>query len=214
MSDRTPAPHRRFRKRRFLPLVLLGLLVFFLTWLYVRGTWADTEARQPASAAEPPLTQLYREGDNVVVRCVAAVDAAPLAVWRVVTDYPAHPLFIPYVTALEATREGQGWVRVKGTAHSRLWGDWDFESRVLHQEDDAGEIFVARWDGGGGDLMVNRGSWRIAPFGNDQTLATYSLQIELRRVPNFLVRNILRDRLHEIVTAVREETQRRRGSAR
>ena len=44
------------------------------------------------------ITQLYKKPNgNVEVRCAVVVDAPPKDVWAVVTDYPSHAKFLPYV---------------------------------------------------------------------------------------------------------------------
>jgi hypothetical protein len=49
----------------------------------------------------------------------------------------------------------------------------------------------------------------VTAFSPNQTLVVYALQIEPAGYPSFFVRNVLRDRMHKVVTALRDEVQRR-----
>jgi uncharacterized protein YndB with AHSA1/START domain len=214
MSTVTPVPgRRRVKKRLLIPVLVLGLLLVLLAWLYLRGTWADTTARDPQSAAAGPITQLYRtpEGD-VVVRSAIRFDAPPAKVWEVIQDYPSHPQFLPYVSAMEARPEAGGRVYVTGTVHSRLWGDWPFAAYVDHKKISDGE-FVATWDEPGEGLAVNRGSWMVRAVERDKTLVVYTLQAETARYPNFFVRNLLLNRLGALLSGLRDEVNRRQAGS-
>src|ERR1019366_676333 len=144
---------------------------------------------------------------NVVVRCPSPGDAPPNEVWATVTDYASHSRFLPYVSKVEAIPQDDGRFLIDGVAHSRLWGDWPFQSRVTHKEaPDKGE-YSALWSEENVDVFkVNRGGWSVKPVNkNTQTLLVVTLQIELKDYPNFIVRNIIMDRLHTVLTAMRDE---------
>lgn len=220
----TPAPDlpaspkpRRARRRVYLPLILLGVLLLAAIGFGVRGTWVDASLKNPATLAEGTVTQLYRQPDgNVVVRCSVVVDAPPSEVWAVVSGYEKHKEFLPYVSKVEATRQADGQLRIEGIAHSRIWGDWPFESTVVESKSPEMGEYSALWDEAKtGPFSVNRGGWTLAPNGanTNQTLLTFTLQVELNDYPNFIVRNIVMDRLHSILKAMRDETHRRKKAA-
>jgi uncharacterized membrane protein len=212
MSTSTPAPgRRRVKKRILIPVIVLGMVLVFLLWMYVRGTWADTVVRNPQTSAEGTVSQLYRapQGD-VQVRCAILIDAPAAQAWAVVRDYANHPRFLPYVSALAVEPKDGDRVHVTGTAHSRLWGDWSFEVNVDHKTDPDKEYF-ASWDEHGAGLAVNRGSWTLTATGPSQTLVVYALQVEAEGYPNFFVRNLLLDRLHKVMNGLRDEVTRRAG---
>src|SRR5262245_9054826 len=86
MTTAAPAPQRKARWKLvvgFLALVGAGLGGY----LYVRVTVADSAPRDPASAEEGPITQLYRPaGENTQVRG-AILLAHPIdKVWKEVGD--------------------------------------------------------------------------------------------------------------------------------
>lgn len=211
MSTATPAPsRRRVRKRILIPVIVLGLVIVVLLWLYVRGTWADSVARNPQTSAEGTVTQLLRtpEGD-VQIRCAILIDAPAAKVWDVVRDYANHPRFLPYVSAMEVQPKEGGRVYLSGAVHSRLWGDWHFAGHVDHKMISDKE-YVASWDEPGETMTANRGSWTLTAVGL-QTLAVYTLQVEAAGYPNFFVRNLLLDRLHKVLHGLREEVDRRQA---
>jgi ribosome-associated toxin RatA of RatAB toxin-antitoxin module len=206
----TKPPRRRVKKRILIPVILLGLALAFLLWLYVRGTWASDTARDPQSSGEGTVTQLYRDAaGNVQVRCAIVIDAAPAEVWSVVRDYPKHPSFLPYLASLEVEEREGNEVQLRGIAHSRLWGDWPFTAHVRHRNVD-NVLFVASWDNPSDTLPVNRGGWSVMGLTGGQTLLVNTLEVEAAGYPNFLVRNLIMDRLHRVVAAMRDEVMRRR----
>jgi uncharacterized membrane protein len=201
------------KKRILIPLLMLGLLVALAVWACIRGTWADTVAHDPQTTAQGPVTQLFRTptGD-VVVRCAILIDAPASQVWDVVRDYKEHPRFLPYVSAMEVEPEKDGRVYLKGTAHSRLWGDWPFDVHVNHKEVAEGN-YRASWDEPSDTMSVNRGSWEVTARGADQTLVVYTLQAEAAGYPSFFVRNLLLGRLPLVLRGLRDEVDRRQAGS-
>lgn len=201
---------RRVRKRIWIPSVLLGLLVLAGAWLWWRGTSADTVEHNPASAADGAVTQLLSQDGRTFIRCAIVVPAPPRAVWNVVTDYDSHPKFIRYVGKLSSQKMDDGRVHLSGVAHSRLWGDFPFESDVTHAEKPAQGEYAATWhEEGKAGFLVDRGGWTVKGLPADQSLLIFTLQMEIQGYPNFLVRNILMDRVGTIVESVRDEVARR-----
>jgi uncharacterized membrane protein len=214
-ADAPPAKpqRRRVRKRIWIPSVLLAAVLIAFVWLWWRGTMADTAPRNPASVSDGVVTQLLQVNDAAIaVRSAVIVDAPPEAVWRVVSDYDSHPKFVPYIAELSSSKLDDGRVRLTGRARSRIWGDWPFEIDVVHTET-PGKSYQAEWnekDKSG--FAINRGSWKLTPAGERQTLLAFTKQMEVPGYPNWVVRNILLDRLGSIVRAMRDEAiKRNRG---
>jgi uncharacterized membrane protein len=201
---------RRVRKRIWIPSALLGVLVLCVAWLAWRGTSAETVERNPASAADGAVTQLLSQEGRTFVRTAIVVPAPSAAVWRVVIDYDSHPKFIRYVTELSSQKRADGRVHLTGVAHSRLWGDFPFESDVTHAEKPAQGEYAASWhEEGKAGFMVDRGGWTVKHLSDDQSLLIFTLQMEIDGYPNFLVRNILMDRVGTIVQSMRDEVATR-----
>jgi ribosome-associated toxin RatA of RatAB toxin-antitoxin module len=213
--EETAAPQpNRVKKRVYIPLILLLLLVAVAIGFYVRGTWTDTEEKNPAGPEAGTLTQLLKKSDgNVVVRCAIIVDASPKDTWAVISDYDSHHKFLPYITKLEATKKDDGKIQIDGVAASRVWGEWPFESLVMHEEKDAEGTYTAIWNEENiGEFKYNRGGWRLTPVDRSQkqTVLEFHIQVELKRHPDFMVRNVIMDRLHKILEAMRDETIKRK----
>ncbi|MSQ93165.1 MAG: hypothetical protein EXR98_01265 [Gemmataceae bacterium] len=208
------APPRRAKKRVYIPLILLVLLLAAAGVFYVRGVWADAVEKNPANAEAGTVTQLLQKPNgNVVVRCAIIVDAPPKDVYAVVTDYESHCMFLPYLGEVKATRQSDGRILLEGIAQSRLWGDWPFQSVVTHQESpDDGEYSTHWGEEDKGAFKVNRGGWNLTPVGpkKQQTLLVFTLQIEMKDHSNAIVRNIIMDRQHAVVKAMRDETLKRK----
>lgn len=209
---------RRLRKRIFIPLIVLALVIAIFLWSYVRGTWADSEARHPRTAAEGTIVQLYRtpEGD-VQVRCAMVIDAPANEVWDVIRDYANHPRFFPYVSTMEVVRQEGDRVFLTGTVQSRLWGDWSFAMHVDHKEK-AGDAkgdkeYTATWNDPSPSMPVNRGSWTVTAAGRNRTIVVYALEVEAAGYPNFFVRHLLLNRLARVVSALGDEVKRRQAAA-
>jgi uncharacterized membrane protein len=205
-------PTKRLRKRFLIPGIVIGVLVLILLGLYIRGTWADDVAHNPKSSAEGARVELYLAPDgNKQVRCAAVLDFPPGEVWAVVKDHANHDQVFRYVKSVKVEHEPDGRMHLIGTVHSRLWGDWPYDVHVRHQEDRDKNEYTDSWDEAGAD-MLNRGSWRVTPLeGGKKTLLVYTVQVELRRYPDFIIRNILLDRIGSVVPDIRAAIERKRA---
>lgn len=205
----TTLPRRRVKKRILIPALVLGLLLLFALAAYMRGTWAASEVHNPQTAAEGTRTQLYSTptGDKQV-RCAILVDAPIEKVWTVVRDYGNHTKFLPHFSEIVVGPPDGERVHLVGVAHTEPWGDWPFSVDMDHKKVSDKE-YVASWDNPSETMSINRGSWTLKATGPNQTLLVLALQIEAARYPNFFVNNILMDRMYRVVSALRDEVNRR-----
>ena len=215
-ANESPSPRPRARKRIYIPLLLFILLIAAGVFFCLRGTQADVVEKNPSTREDGTVTQLFEKTNgNVVIRCGIVVDAPPKDVWAVVTDYNSQGDFVPYVSQVAGTKLKDGRYKIDGIAHSRLWGDWPYESTVTNTEKPNEGEYHSTWNEVDHDVFkVSRGSWNVKPTdqAKTQTLLVLTLQIELKDYPNFIVRNIIMDRLHTIVKAMSDETLRRKKS--
>src|SRR5258708_2232729 len=100
----TQPQKRRVRKRIWIPSLLLALLVLGGGWAWWRGTNAETVERNPTSVADGAVTQLLTLDGRTFIRSAIVVTAAPLEVWKIVTDYDSHPKFIRYMGELSSQK--------------------------------------------------------------------------------------------------------------
>lgn len=181
-----------------------------LAVLYVRGTWADAEPHDPASAADSPVSQIYlSEGGVKQVRCAVLLPYALGDVWDVLTDYADYGRMLPYLADVTAEKKGDGeWV-MKGQAKSAFRGYWPFQITIREAKStDGGRIW---WDehSAEGEVLLNRGGWELRKRGDQETLLVLTLEVEVKSTPTFLLRSIFRHRFKEVMRAVERAVQRR-----
>jgi uncharacterized membrane protein len=200
---------KRIRKRTVLTIVVAAGVVGLCVWTLVRGTWADTEPRNPATSSDGIVRQLLltKEGRKDV-RCAVVLDASPEAVWKIVTDYEHFETILPHLGPMKVVREPDGHFHLTGNVTSPL-GDFPIDTRVAHHE--SPDVSTASWDQPGGRMTVNRGSWTLTRQGPSSTLVVYTLDTEVPPFPAFMVRCVL---LHELKVGARcvaAELARRKG---
>ncbi len=199
-----PAAPPRSNRRRRAVAIILGVFGLLLLGAYIRGTWADTTPRDPATVEEGIICHLYQTPDGrKPVRCAVLLDHPIDRVWSVLTDYPAWSETFPTLSAqpVKVTRPPPG-VRPDGVEDiaylsgvaSSVLGDWPFAIRVEQRR--SPEKRVISWTGQRADADVrrNEGSFTLTPKEGGKTLLVYSLDVELTNYPAFVVRNILLSR--------------------
>jgi ribosome-associated toxin RatA of RatAB toxin-antitoxin module len=195
-------PPRRFKKR-WIAWTLLALVLLFFAGAYIRGTWADTEPRDPKNASEGCIAQLLLLPDGrKVVRCAEVVDAPAARVWVLLTDYDKFSGVFPYVRELKAEKEADGRHHLTGTVHSQIYGDWPLEVTMTHEEPAGAGEYRASWDSPGGNIRVNRGHWTVTPLDEKRCRVAYVIDLEVNSCPTWLLRNIVLNRVTKIVGAV------------
>jgi hypothetical protein len=192
-------------RRLVLPACVLGLAFAVLAAAFARGTLAETP-RAPATVEEGAVCQVVEtpeEGRHV--RCTKLL-AFPLEeVWAVVTDYDNYGDICSCIRAGAIAHEPDGRCRLEARANSVLPGGVPFEVELRHEQ----ELFeyAASWDQSGGDVLVNRGRWVLTPQGPSHTLVSLRLEVQVRNVPTFILRNLSLHRLRDVVLAVERRLQ-------
>jgi uncharacterized protein YndB with AHSA1/START domain len=208
MNETPPPPPAPPRRRRLLiaPLVLLGLLLAFLLWAFVRGTWSTTEIENPAAPEDGARSQLILRPDaHKHIRCARVVAAPPEKVWATVTAYDRFDRIFPYVSSVDSSLNRDGSTRLIGTVDAGWLGRYSFEAAVRH--DVQPSRHVASWDQPGGGLDVNRGRWEVTPLPGGRALLVYELEVEVRQIPTFLVRALLLGPLRRVVEAAARDAE-------
>jgi hypothetical protein len=167
----------------------------------VRGTWADTEPLMPASVEAGPVCHLYQmPGEGKQVRCAMLLPYSLDRVWQAVTDYDNYGDICSYVHAGDLTYDPNGTLHVEGSAQSILTRDIPFAADIHHEQ--MLDRYRTTWDQSSGDVLVNRGHWILTPTGPSETLLELTLEVQMRNIPTFILRNISMHRLPEVVRAV------------
>ena len=206
MSEPDPSA-RRVKKRLVIPAAFLGLALIGFGAVWIRGTVASDIERNPDSSSDGVLTQLFLAPDGrKVVRCAALLDHPRPRVWSAVTDYARFETIFPTVRGVQSSVEPDGRHRFRCEVTSIL-GTWPVDVRIRHAEEPGKH--VASWDEPSGDIAVNRGSWTLLPAPGDRTLVVYTLDVEVRGFPAFLVRAVLLSRQKTVVEALRSHLDAR-----
>lgn len=198
-------------QRRALGAALAGILIA-VVWVTVRGNWAESAERNPTRAEEAPVVQLLRTpAGRLVVRAAAVVAAPADATWKTVVDYEHFQQIFAtrwwHYAEVQAGPEQDGVRHLTGKVDT-VAGIWPVDIDIRHHAD-AGE-FRAEWDGTVSESEINRGSWRVTPLGEQACLLVLQVEVQVPRVPNALVNNVMLSQLHTALAAVREHLQRPR----
>jgi hypothetical protein len=118
----------------------------------------------------------------------------------VVTDYDNYGDICSCIQAGQIVHEPDGRCLLEAKAESGLTTRVPFEVELRHEQ----ELFrrVSAWDQASGDVLVNRGKWVLTPAGKGQTLLVLSLEVQVRGIPTFFLRNQSLYRLRQVVLGV------------
>jgi hypothetical protein len=200
------APCPRRLRRLALPAGLLGLLTLLTLVAFVRGTWADTVPREPARVEDGPVCQVYRPpGGAPEVRCAIRLPFGMDEVWAAVTDYDHYGDICACVRAESITHDPAGTCRLEARACSGVGVAVPFAVELRHEQ--KLDEYVASWDQASGRVLVNRGAWVLRPTGPKETLVVLSLEVQVKGVPTFILRNLWLYRLREVVLGVKRRLQ-------
>jgi hypothetical protein len=164
-----------------------------------RGTRAE-DAQPDPEGALPVCTVCRAPGGGKEVRCAARLPYALDRVWEAVTDYDHYGDICECINADEVRHEPDGLCRIDARARSLLSGEVPFAVEMRHEQNL--DEYVASWDEPSGWVEVNRGRWRLRPAGPSETLVSLSLEVQVRGVPTFVLRNLSLHRLREVVLAL------------
>jgi carbon monoxide dehydrogenase subunit G len=188
------------------PLILLLVLLVVFIFFYIRGTWADSETRDPQSSDDGIICRLYQPPDgDWQVRCSMVLDHPPEKVWDVLTDYDSFVDIFPTLESCSKNnvtimpRSTTRTVYLSGEARSAI-GTWPFE--IVVEEEKTPGRYHSHWRGERGDVKKIAGSWTVTPAGERKTLLVYVSHIEIKGYPQWVVVNALKSRQPKAMQAV------------
>jgi polyketide cyclase/dehydrase/lipid transport protein len=155
-------------------------------WLW--GTWASSEAKNPGTSSEGAVTRLYRTPDGrTVVRSAIVIDRPVDPVWKGMTDPTLYAAMFPEA-GLRAEVEEGGRIHV---THPKVTaaGRWTVDLHLRREESPSRRALV--WDDPSAEVPVNRGDWSVTPLDADRTLLVALLEVELAKCPNALLRALM-----------------------
>jgi hypothetical protein len=127
-------------------------------------------------------------------------------VWAVITDYENLGDVCTCVVGDRIGHEPDGTSRLEARARSGLPGFVPFAVEMHHQQ--GLDRYVASWDEAAGRVEVNRGRWELTPAGPRETVVALSLEVEVRGVPTFVLRNLSLQRLPEVLRGLENRLHR------
>jgi len=188
--------------RSRLARLLLGvaaLLAVTIGALWIRATWASATERNPAASTDGAVTQLFRTPEGrTVVRCSVVIDRPIDLVWKGMNDPSTYSGMFP-AAGLTAEPLPDGRIHVSHPK-STAAGTWTVDLHLRRVETPARRALV--WDDPSAEVPVNRGDWGVTPLGPDRTLLVALLDIEVARMPDVVLRNILLSREGAVLEAV------------
>jgi len=146
-------------------------------------------------------------------RCITArtpIEAAPEAIWAVLTDYEALAEFIPNLSASNRLERPDGGIRLEQIGAQRALG-LDIRARVVLdlEEDFPDQIRFALVEG---DFQEFSGAWQLHPLAADppQTELAYTVTVRPKRtLPVAAIARRLRQDLAANLEAVRQRVAER-----
>jgi hypothetical protein len=192
---------RAMRARRLIAVAAAAAFAALAVGVFVRGAWAAPVPAEPPSVDDGPVACVVQGPDGGKEVCAAVrLPYALEEVWEAVTDYDHYGDICSFIHSAEVDRGPDG-CKVAATANTLLGGRVPFTFELKHER----ELFEYRstWDQASGDVLVNRGGWVVRPAGERETLLLLRLEVQVRGVPTFLLRNLSRHRLCAVLRAVR-----------
>ena len=151
-----------------------------------------------AERGDRPLT--------VVVRIAAEVDAAPTAIWQILTACEIAPEYVPNVVSCKKVEEldgGRADLFVQTIKPIFFLPTFEHVFRLDYTP--YSRIDVHRVSG---PIEHMEGSWWLLPQNNGRILLVYQVAVDLGLpIPRFLVRATMKRDLPKIMMAVRERAE-------
>jgi hypothetical protein len=205
-------------KRIVIPAILLVAVTIFVVRAVVRGSWAETEPRNPESSADGVVRQLIEmpaeaRVQGKFVRLAIVVDRPIDAVWTVLTDYDHLDEALPHLGPVKATKEPDGKIHLAGAVTS-AFRDFPFDVTVTHDRTPDGRDRFVSWNNPGGAMTVNRGNWRVTELGPGKTRVVYMVDVDVHPFPRWLVRYVLLHGLRPAMYTLRAAVEQRFPAAK
>ncbi|MES2128615.1 MAG: SRPBCC family protein [Pseudomonadota bacterium] len=159
-------------------------------------------ARAQVAPLEVTVTRADVDDEHVfAVNASGAVQAAPMAVWKVLTNYERMPEFVPDLQTSRVIARMGSDVVVEQFGVARFM----FMSRDIHLLVRVTEVPITAIDIGliNGDMKVYSCRWELVPLASGGTRINYTGKMVPRfYVPGFLGANIIRSDIQRMMTAV------------
>ena len=210
--ERTQVTEKYFYKRNN----PFNAIIFIFTFVFVVGSsvsiFSENEAAFAFSKAQ--LSQL-KDGNILVdvqrsekqpkgmVNAWVLIDAPPATIWKIMTDCPEAPTFVPGLKSCKVLESGKNWEIIR---HEVKW-IWFFPTisyvfRADYKINRRIDFVKIK-----GDLREMRGSWQLLPLnGASQTVVSYKVYLDPSFfIPQWLVERSLMTDLPNLLAALRKK---------
>lgn len=140
-----------------------------------------------------------------MVEALVLIDAPAEIIWKIMTDCPGAPSFVPGLKDCRILDSGKNWEIIR---HEVKW-IWFFPRityvfRAEYQMNRQIDFVKIK-----GDLREMKGSWRLFPIDDSgQTIVRYEVYLDPSFfIPQWLVKRILMSDLPEMLAALRKKVQ-------
>jgi len=140
-----------------------------------------------------------------MVSALVLIDAPPATIWKIMTDCPEAPTFVPGLKSCKILESGKNWEIIR---HDVKW-IWFFPKisyvfRANYKINRRIDFVRIR-----GDLREMRGSWHLFPLnGESQTVVNYEVYLDPSFfIPQWLVERSLMTDLPDMLAALRTKVQ-------
>jgi ribosome-associated toxin RatA of RatAB toxin-antitoxin module len=176
----------------------------------IRRTYSTSQ--WDALAAGEILSAASREADGQHARATGMIRYAARDLWPLLIDFESRPNYLP----------GAHEIRILRVAGNRVWLAEHvkilFVSIKYHVvntlEPESGSVSWVLDDAATNDIAATAGAWELVPIaGGRHTLLRYSNVLDTGQpVPGAIERLLLKRSLHQMVSGLRTEAQRRLGN--
>ena len=195
---------------------LFNAVAFIFTFAFVIGSSVSIFGGNEAAFAfsEAQLSQL-KDGNILVdvqrsekqpkgmVNALVLIDASPEPIWKIMTDCPQAPTFIPGLKSCKVLESGKNWEIIR---HEVKW-IWFFPTisyvfRADYKINRRIDFVKIK-----GDLREMRGSWQLLPLnGASRTVVNYKIYLDPSFfIPQWLVERSLMTDLPNLLAALRKK---------
>jgi ribosome-associated toxin RatA of RatAB toxin-antitoxin module len=191
-------------------------IILIFIFVFVIGSFVSIFAENEAGLVLSKAQLSKLKGGNILidvqqsqkqpkgmVSALVLIDAPPATIWKIMTDCPKAPTFVPGLKSCKVLESGKNWEIIR---HDVKW-IWFFPKisyvfRANYKINRRIDFVRIK-----GDLREMRGSWFLLPLnGTSQTVVNYKVYLDLSFfIPQWLVERSLMTDLPEMLTALREK---------
>ncbi len=194
------------KRRLWIPGLLFLGMTSALVWAIIHGNWSPALPEPTRSSEGVRCGYESLPDGGKAVKCAFVVDKPMRSVKGMITDYNRFDKLFPYLRSAKGIPQGGDQIRFVGTAHYTSYDSFDFEVLITHHE--GLSDFTASWDSPSKYLAKNKGNWNLHYLDSQHTLVTYTLELQVKGIPSFIIRNLLIDQVPQVAEAAKKNIEK------